>query len=576
MKNPNEKVPQKTVKKVKVKNLVLFLFLGVFLVVGSYFLLQKGVGFVKEKEQIRYLAAKGSTIPVYQSDGTELEKLTRGTKVLVKEEETVVLDNVFYYQIEYDHKTAFVAKENLVKDQKKVVLETEVYVRTAQNLYQTDQDGSLLGLVNKGDILEVQGYDRLTENGMVNRYRVKKGEEEGYIYAKYVTLDQESALAQYQPDQYYVVHQERGNRYGGGDAANLDYFPVEKPKFSSNVMPEQVYALYLNGSKAVMSDVDSYIALAKSSKINAFVVDIKDNESPAYPAEAMKNYSITNYEKAFNSKEEYQQAIQKIKDAGFYVIGRITVFKDKYYALDHPEHALANAKTGALFEHYNTYWPSPYQRTVWEFNVELAKESVKEMGFDEIQFDYVRFPDRTLALEKSGTIDFRNGYQEEKAQAIQRFLQYATDELHQLEVYVAADVFGESAHSYVTAYGQYFPAISNVVDVISAMPYPDHFNKYEYGFTEPVWSVPYDILNHWGKNYVMKRQSEIPTPAIIRTWIQTYDTIREPYITYGAKQVEAQIQGLYDAGLNGGYMTWNSGSNLKKYQSQLEAYSKEY
>ena len=206
----------------------------------------------------------------------------------------------------------------------------------------------------------------------------------------------------------------------------------------------------------------------------------------------------------------------------------------------------------------------------------MAKEAVTDIGFNEIQFDYVRFPDRTITIEKNGWMDFRNTYHEEKAQAVQRFLMYATDELHKLNVYVSADVFGESAHTYVTAYGQYFPAISNVVDVISAMPYPDHFGTYEYGFKVPVWTVPYDIMNYWGKNYVMKRQSEIPTPAITRTWIQAYDSIKKPKVTYGSNEVMKEIQGLYDAGLTGGYMTWNSGSNLNKYKEQKAAYQKEY
>ena len=112
---------------------------------------------------------------------------------------------------------------------------------------------------------------------------------------------------------------------------------------------------------------------------------------------------------------------------------------------------------------------------VWEYKVELAKEAVALFGFNEIQFDYVRFPDGTYDYEEDGNIDYRNEYDETKAQAIQRFLMYACDELHDCGVYVSADVFGETSGSYVTAYGQYWPAISNVVDVISGMPYPDHF-----------------------------------------------------------------------------------------------------
>ena len=142
------------------------------------------------------------------------------------------------------------------------------------------------------------------------------------------------------------------------------------------------------------------------------------------------------------------------------------------------------------------------------------------MGFNEIQFDYIRFPDRTLNLEKNNVINMNNTYNEEKAEALQAFLMYARDELHSLNVYISADVFGECAHNYVTSYGQYWPAISNVVDVISGMPYPDHFGAYEYGIEEVVWTVPYKLLTVWGE-FVSGKQSMIPSPAKVRTWIQS-------------------------------------------------------
>ena len=160
-------------------------------------------------------------------------------------------------------------------------------------------------------------------------------------------------------------------------------------------------------------------------------------------------------------------------------------------------------------------------------------EAVELMGFNEIQFDYVRFPDSTWYYEDRGIIDFRNTYGETKAQAVQRFLMYATDILHEHNAYVSADVYGESAYNYVTAYGQYWTAISNVVDVISGMPSPDHFSAW--GDWLP-WEHPYDTLYDWGE-YVMIRQSETATPAIVRTWIQAYNAIREPYNYYGPEEV---------------------------------------
>ena len=333
-------------------------------------------------------------------------------------------------------------------------------------------------------------------------------------------------------------------------------------------MPDEVYALYINGSAGIKKSIDGYIEFAKTTKINAFVVDIKDNTVPAYKSEVYKELSPTNYKYANNSVEDYKEAITKLKDNGFYLIGRITTFKDDYYALDNKDDAIGK-KSGGLLQQGGSYWPSPFKRGVWEFTIKLAKEAVELFGFNEIQFDYVRFPDRLTGIES--TIDYKNTYGEEKAQAIQRFLMYATNQLHEMNVYVSADVFGESSWGYVTAYGQYFPAISNVVDAISAMPYTDHFER-----VASNWENPYQTMLTWGKT-AAERQKETPTPAIARTWITAYDTpYWNPYVTYNGEKLSAQIEALYANGLTGGFMTWNSGSNLNKYKSQASAFNKEY
>ena len=559
------------------KVLICILLISIVIVFAIYYF-SHNKNDVKKKSY--YLSSNIFDVNTYDENFKVNGTLKRGSKV-IKESNKVLVDKdkKEYIKIKYDDKSYIILSDNLVDNEKKIATEDKVFVRTATSIYSDYDSSEIIGLAKKGDELSVLEYNKVLQNGVVDRYKVSYGDITGYVYGKYLVFDKDSALAFYEQEKYHDLHATRGDNLGAGNAGNLDYYPVDKPKFKDNKMPDVVYALYLNGGKDVISRVDEYIEFAKGTKINSFVVDIKDNEAPAYSSDVMREYSPTNYAKAANSKEDYKNAIQKIKDAGFYVIGRITAFKDKYYATDHPDNAIMDTRTGGPYLHADTYWPSPFKRGVWMFNVELAKESVKDMGFNEIQFDYVRFPDRVLEYERKGLMDFRNDYGEEKAQAIQRVLMYATDELHKLNVYVSADVFGESAHEYVTAYGQYWSSISNVVDVISAMPYPDHVSKYEYGFKEPVWTKPYDILNFWAKTYVVKRQAEIPTPAIARTWVQTYDVpnYKQPGgYKYGAEQVNAQIQALFDNGLNGGYMTWNSSSNLEKYKSQIDAYNKEY
>lgn len=546
-------------------------FISIFLFKDKIF--KKNIEIINELDM--YVSSSNLSIDLYNLDYTKNSTIIRGSKVKAYEKDIIDENNEenIYWKILYNDTEYLILKNNLVNNIESCVLETEKYVRTPVSIYETGDGVELLGFIPKGEKLEIIGFDKILEDGNVSKYKIKYNDIIGYVYSKYLTDTYLEAIKNYDSEGIYQVHLQRGDIYGGGSGGNLDYYPYEKPVFENNIMPQEVRSLYLNSG--VINDVDSYIALAKESNINAFVVDIKDSGAPGYASKVMEELSKTNYSHAINSMENYRNAIKKLKDNGFYVIGRITVFKDHYFAQDHPEYAIVNSYSGSLFSHNGSYWPSAYQRKVWEFNVKLAREAVIEMGFNEIQFDYVRFPDRTYRLENNGTMNMRNTYGEEKAQAIQRFLMYACDEIHSVGAYVSADVFGESAYTYVAAYGQYWPAISNVVDVISAMPYPDHFNAHDFGISEIVWTVPYKLMNIWG-TYAKNRQQEIPTPAIVRTWLQCYDAIKEPYIIYDSNKVSDQIKGLYDAGLNGGYMTWNSGSSLVKYKYIAPAFKKEY
>ena len=520
----------------------------------------------QNKIKENYLSSKEPKVEIYDQNYNKVTELTRGTKI--QELEKIKNNEENYIKIKYNNQEYIVKEENINEN---IVQEKEIYVKTPTTLYENETDGKIKSYIKKGEKLEIIGYDKLNEDGTVNMYKIKQNEIEGYAYEKYLEQDKEQAIKNYD-NGYYQTHLNRNDILGGGDAASLDYYPYEKPKFKENIMPEEVNALYINGGS--IKNIDEYIEIAKQTNINAFVIDIKENTAPTYKSEIMKKLSPTNYENAPYTIEEYKEIINKIKDNNIYTIGRITTFKDDYYALDNKEDVIFNTRTNEPLNHNDSLWPSPYSRNVWYYNVELAKEAVKEMGFNEIQFDYVRFPDRTYDIEEY--LDYKNKYNETKAQAIQNFIRYACDELHKLNVYVSIDIFAEAAHEYVTAYGQYLPAISNIADVVSPMPYPDHFNEHQYGIQNIVWTVPYELIYTWANDYVIERQKETTTPALIRTWIQTYDTIREPYITYDNQKISDQIKGLYDAGLKNGYITWNSGSSIYKYKSLIESFNKDY
>ena len=589
-----KKRKEKVTKKRKILKIILLLIFIFCLVSSGIYLLADKIekfNFIhKEVNNIKpmYLASNTNEVTLFNleeqvtdtSEETikiliENKTIPRGSKVEVTGD-SLKYENKTYFLTKIDDAEYYIEDINLVDNAKEVVLENNIYVRSATSILSVDGSKKIMSLATKGTKLEVIGHDTISDEGEVNFYRVKVGEQEGLIYGKYTSYTEEVSLLNYMAEVYDPIHSKIKNSYGGGEAIGLDFYPNEKPEFENNKMPDSVYALYLNCGNSTINNIDKYIEFAKTTKINAFVVDIKDNQSPAFPAKTFETLSPTNYKYAINSYESYKNAITKLKEAGFYVIGRITVFKDNYYVQDHPETAILNKNTGAPYLHNGSYWPSVYNRDVWYFNLALAKEAVEEFGFNEINFDYVRFPDRMNSV--ANIVDLKNTYNESKAQAIQRFVQYAKDVLHELNTYISIDVFGETTNgTYTTAYGQYWAAISNEADVISGMPYPDHFSRGSYGLAKP-WNEPYKLMNYWGK-YASDRQKETPTPAKVRTWIQAYDVMKyvdSNGITYGAKQIEDEIRGLYDAGITDGYVTWLSNSNLNKYKSQAAAFNIDY
>ena len=527
-------------------------------------LLIKGVNFLiktinPEMKKI-YLASSNSIVELYDKNKAKISEILRGTEALVYVD---TLEEEFV-KIKINDKKYYVEKTTVVDDYKNVVLNDNIYVRTMTTLLSNNT--KIESIVPKGTNLKIVGFDKLDSSGNPLKYKVNFQNKEGFIDAKYLVETEEEALKNYDEEGTYLIHSKKSSTYGGA-AKDLDFYPREKPKFSNNIMPEKVRALYLNVN--AIKKVDQYLEIAKGTNVNAFIVDIKD-DSLAYQSEVAKTVSPTTYKYAISSVDNYKNYIQKLKDNGYYVVGRITLFKDRSYALDNVNDSITD-NSGNLYKHNGSYWPSAYSTNVWEYNINLALEAVELFGFNEIQFDYVRFPDGTSSAENAKTINMKNTYDISKIQAIQTFLMYATDILHEKGVYVSADVFGESAHEYVNSYGQYWGAISNVVDVISAMPYPDHFLAHQYGIEEVVWTNPYKLLYTWCKNYAMKRQAEIPTPAIMRTWIQAYSTSKTPAVVYDSSKIKDQIRGLEEAGALGGYMTWNASSYLEKYKEIIGA-----
>ncbi len=553
-------------RKIKIGRVLAFVIILILIIGIIIFFTSKGKNISIGKSSM-YLAGDTNKVTTYIMDEDnslkENSELVRGKKVIYSGKKVNMNDNE-YLLIEFDNKEYYVNAKQLVKNVKDVVLEKERYVRTSVTVYENETDSKIASFIKKGNKLDIIGYDKLFDDGNVNMYKIKYNDTEGYVYSKYLVNDKESADSVYNENGVYDIHKDRkfkGRELYGGKASTLDYYPYERVEFEDNKLLKKAKTMYLNAG--TIGSIDSYLKIAKENGVNAIVVDIKDG-ALAYSSNVAKEISPTAYATAINDNSSYKSAIDKIKDAGIYAIGRIVVFNDVHYGKDHPDDCISSTASSRL-------WPSAYSRGAWYYNVELAKEAVKEMGFNEIQFDYVRFPEDAYNMSIKGNSDFKNKYDEEKAEAVQNFLFYATDQIHKVGAYLSVDVFGECSGEYVTAYGQYWPAISNIVDAISSMPYTDHFGR-----SVDTWTNAYQTVYNWAKG-AAARQKEIPTPAVARTWITAYDTpYWKPTVIYNASKIEDQVKALYDAGLDGGFITWNSASSLAKYEQIKTAFNKDY
>jgi hypothetical protein len=204
-------------------------------------------------------------------------------------------------------------------------------------------------------------------------------------------------------------------------------------------------------------------------------------------------------------------------------------------------------------DHHGDVWVDSFNKDVWDYNIAIAREAI-QLGFSEVQWDYVRFPDVPASYMRTAVWPAQNG--RTKADGIREFLNYSRQQLADLNVPVTADVFGltVSAHDDM-GIGQLWEKMVDATDVLLPMVYPSHFARGSYGIGYPN-AEPYNVIKT-SLAHALKRTTGVPGAAKIRPWLQDF-TLGAP--RYGAYHVRAQISAVYDAGLDE-WILWNPGSN---------------
>jgi hypothetical protein len=327
--------------------------------------------------------------------------------------------------------------------------------------------------------------------------------------------------------------------------------------------PDAVRGVYVTGHSAGGSRFNELLKLLDKTDLNAMVIDIKDDfgDLTYMPADdsPLKALNIGNpYMK--NPRE----VLEILEEKKIYPIARVVVFKDS---------ALAKAKPELSFVEGSEVWKNgrsesfvnPFMKEVWDYNVEVAVEAAK-MGFQEIQFDYVRFPEGFE--NRADTLKYGMGEYEssdtdsvqKRVHAVTDFVAYAREKLKPYNVKVSVDIFGYAATlAEAPGIGQNFGKISENVDVISSMIYPSHWTSY-FGIAKPDLQ-PYKLVQEYAKaeNATL---AKLENPPISRPWLQDFTASylgSGNYQKYGATEVQAQILALNEAGIKE-YLLWNAGN----------------
>lgn len=360
----------------------------------------------------------------------------------------------------------------------------------------------------------------------------------------------------------------------------------------------KVKGIYVTGAMAGTSGMDDLIALVDRTELNTMVIDVKNDDGRVvYEMDTPMVSEIGSSKKLVS---DMPGLIQKCKEHDIYLIARIVAFKDPFLAENRTDLALHDESGNLFRDSSGLAWVNPYKEEVWKYLLEIAEEAVA-IGFDEIQFDYIRF------ATDSGmkNVDFGPEAEGKSREAvITEFVEYASERLHSQGISVSADVYGIVIDSELDAslVGQNYYEMSKYLDYISPMVYPSHYGPGNLGLAVPD-AQPYETIYRSmsasrrvlaglegpeeeveavsGNDIPLKTEdvsgngavsagarTELPDPkemepaeeirAQVRPWLQDFTaTWVDGHITYGPEEIRAQIQAVYDAGYEE-WILWNA------------------
>ncbi|HEU4881962.1 MAG TPA: putative glycoside hydrolase [Longimicrobium sp.] len=334
--------------------------------------------------------------------------------------------------------------------------------------------------------------------------------------------------------------------------------PAPRPRDTAPPIIRGIYvSSYAIGNPVKRAEL---LALADTTEINTFVVDVKDEDGVRFPSQVPVARQAA-HERSIPVRD-LKGIADTLRAHGIYPVARVVVFKDPRLSRLKPEWSIRNPDGSLWRDRQGLSWVSPWDRDVWEMNIAVAEEAVRA-GFREIQFDYVRFPEqyRSLPLQVHPEADSTGN----RTDAIAGFLAAARERIHPLGATVTADVFGLSMNeARDVGIGQQWERVSATTDALLPMVYPSHyFPTHLAGIHRPN-RQPYETV-HASVGMGVVRNERLRAagvePARIIPWIQAFTaTWNDRGFPYRAEQARDQIRALYDLGIED-WIFWHPGSN---------------
>jgi hypothetical protein len=336
-------------------------------------------------------------------------------------------------------------------------------------------------------------------------------------------------------------------------------FSAELQKLRTDINAP-IRGLYVNRFAAQSTrKMKRLIGVADSTEINAFVIDVKDefglnfkSDDPILQKNAGTQTKVANM----------KALVDTLNAHGILPIARIVVFKDSVAARMNPNSTIRRADGSIWRDHEGLAWVNPYANAIWDYNIRVAEEMAR-MGFGEIQFDYIRFPEPYKSLPQQ-VFPESNG--RSKPQALSEFLKEAKTRIDKFGIRTTADIFGlTTTVSGALEVGQRWEPMVQAVDVVLPMVYPSHYPRGSFGIARPN-AEPYDVI------HIAISRGRVRSEALgvkgerVRPWLQAF-SLGQP--KYGPAEIEAQKTAVYDSGFEG-WVLWHPGSSYDIYLPALE------